>query len=84
MVTQAHYERLGELFSATCKLSPRERAAVLDRECADDPSLRAEVEALLAKDAESKSFLESPALGDDFRLEAGATRMEPERSLDGA
>ncbi|MHC4092975.1 MAG: tetratricopeptide repeat protein, partial [Planctomycetota bacterium] len=83
MVTPERYERLGELFSATCKLSPRERAAALDRECADDPSLRRDVEALLAKDSDPSSFLENPALGDDFRLEAATPAMESERSLVG-
>ena len=63
MLTPQRYERLGELFAATCELPPRQRATLLDRECADDPSLRTEVEALLAKDADSRSFLESRGAG---------------------
>jgi hypothetical protein len=36
------------LFQAVVALSGPERAAFLDRECADDPPLRARLEALLA------------------------------------
>lgn len=69
MVTPQRYKRLGELFAAACKLPRHERARLLDLECAGDPTLRSEVETLLAKDAESESFLESPVLGAEFLLE---------------
>ncbi|HEV2799751.1 MAG TPA: protein kinase [Pyrinomonadaceae bacterium] len=40
---------------------PAERARLLDRACAGDTDLRAEVESLLAHHAPSESFIESPA-----------------------
>lgn len=43
--------------------SPGERAAFLDRACADAPDVRGEVEALLRADEEAGSFLETPAAG---------------------
>lgn len=43
--------RLQALFHEAVELGAEERAAYLDRECADDAALRAELEALLAQDA---------------------------------
>jgi hypothetical protein len=43
--------------------SPDDRAAFLDRACADAPGVRAEVEALLRAGDAAGSFLESPAVG---------------------
>jgi serine/threonine protein kinase len=43
--------------------SPADRAAYLDRVCADDSALRARVEALLAVHDRAGGFLESPARG---------------------
>ncbi len=43
-------------------LPAAERAAFLERECPDDPSLRAEIESLLAASSDAGSFLEEPAL----------------------
>ena len=63
MTTPQRYERLRRLFAGTCDIEPKERASVLNDECAGDPSLRAEVEALLASDAAPDPFLESNALG---------------------
>lgn len=60
--------RLHELFAATCDLEPQQRAALLDRECAGDPTLRQEVEAMLDQDAASRAFLDAPALGENFDL----------------
>ncbi|HKF42756.1 MAG TPA: protein kinase [Thermoanaerobaculia bacterium] len=47
------------LFDAARELAAQERAALLDRECAGDSDLRAEVDSLLAKD-EGDSFLDEP------------------------
>ncbi len=68
MLSPQRYERLHQLFTAVCELPADERAAVLDRECADDPSLQEKVEALLAKDPGGGSFMEQPALGEDCGL----------------
>ena len=48
-------ERLESLFEAALDLSPTERAALLDRECADDAALRARLEELLAADADAEA-----------------------------
>ncbi len=42
------YERAKALFLAVCDLDPPQQAAHLDKECAHEPELRAEVESLLA------------------------------------
>ena len=41
--------RLSDLFQRALDVASEERAAWLDRECAGDEALRAEVEALLAR-----------------------------------
>jgi serine/threonine protein kinase/Tol biopolymer transport system component len=57
-------ERLKELFGAALQLKPEERSAFLDKACSDDPTLRQEVEALLAASADASSdFLEPPTEG---------------------
>ncbi|MBX3399647.1 MAG: protein kinase [Gemmataceae bacterium] len=48
------------LFELAVNTPPTERAALLDRECAGNPGLRARIEALLAADAASHSPLDSP------------------------
>lgn len=42
--------RLQSLFDAAVELAPADRAAFLDRECADDPALREQLRSLLAVD----------------------------------
>jgi hypothetical protein len=54
----AQYDRLHRLFETACGLEPQQRSALLDRECAGDPTMRREVEALLARDRDPTSFLE--------------------------
>ncbi|PYJ07787.1 MAG: hypothetical protein DMF06_14730 [Verrucomicrobia bacterium] len=56
------YSRLQELFDAVVDLPPDIRAAVLERQCEGDASLRQEIEALLAADAPCASFDGQPAL----------------------
>lgn len=54
------WPRVNELFAAAAELQEPERTQFLEQECADDPALRAEVESLLASDAESSDFIEEP------------------------
>ncbi|MEY2562487.1 MAG: eukaryotic-like serine/threonine-protein kinase [Verrucomicrobiota bacterium] len=54
------WDRVKELFEAAADLAPRERAILLDRECAGDESLRAEIESLMASDAQTDGFIETP------------------------
>ena len=60
MATPERHERVYELFVKARKLDEAARAGYLDKACADDASLRKEVEALLAQDSEMTSFLEQP------------------------
>ena len=52
------------MLQAALERAPAERAAVLDRECAGDAELRAEVESLLASERPAESFLGSNAAED--------------------
>ena len=59
-------ERIKAVFAEAAGLaSPEARARYLNQACAGDPTLRAEVEAMLAAEIEAGSFLESPILGPD-------------------
>ena len=60
MTTPERHEKVYELFVNARKRDDVARAAYLAKACADDPSLREEVEALLAQDSEMTSFLEQP------------------------
>ena len=70
MTSSHRYKRLEELFEAVRDLPPTKRTKLLDEQCADDPELRSELEALLAKHADPGGFLESPALGPGFNLKS--------------
>ena len=50
-MTDRRSDRVQALFDHAVELAPQERAAFLDAACPQDPTLRAEVEALLAYDA---------------------------------
>ncbi len=81
MISQKRYERLCELFTATFELSAQERAAALAQRCADDPSLRDEVEAMVARHAEDAAVLGTAALGvDATALRSG---VRPAANLEG-
>ncbi|HEX6284529.1 MAG TPA: protein kinase, partial [Pyrinomonadaceae bacterium] len=43
-------------------LAPSQRTAFLEQICVDDPALLAKVQALLSRQSEAESFLESPAV----------------------
>lgn len=65
-MAEEHIERVKDLFYRAADLPPAEQQALLDAACAEDPSLRAAVEKLLADDARLctdlsvASFLHSP------------------------
>jgi WD40 repeat protein/predicted Ser/Thr protein kinase len=59
--------RLWGLFNQAADLPPAQQQALLDAACADDPTLRAEVEQLLASDAllqadDERTFLQTPVV----------------------
>lgn len=57
-----NWDQVKAIFSETLPLSPAERAARLEALCGSDQLLRAEVERLLAANAEAETFLEKPFL----------------------
>ncbi len=81
MNASQRYERLHRLFEAVRDLPPPEREKMLAEKCSDDPALRSEVEQLLERHAEPGGFLQRPALGSSFSVEAAATVVEPASDL---
>ena len=53
------HKRVKEIFLEVCDLAPEERAAFLASACAEDPSLRPEVEEMLAFEEGESSFLDA-------------------------
>jgi eukaryotic-like serine/threonine-protein kinase len=56
------WQQARQLFHACIELGARDRADLLERECAGDPGLKAEVESLLDQADENGSFMEQPAV----------------------
>ena len=56
------FKRVKEIFQAALKIDSDRRSPFLEEACGGDPALREEVERLLRREDESKSFLETPAL----------------------
>ena len=78
-MSDAHWEKLKEIFHAALALAPDERTAYLDRACDGDTSLRVAVESLL-KSHEETGFIDEPAyraaaemLLNDAEFESGQT-----------
>jgi serine/threonine-protein kinase len=61
------WARLKELFRVAFEYDPTRRAAYLDEACADDTTLRAEIESLLASHDHAENFIESPAFADTVK-----------------
>src|SRR5438093_3893316 len=59
------WRRVEELFQGAVERAPEERKGFLAEACRNDTDLRQQVELLLAKDAQARSFLESAHLDDD-------------------
>src|SRR5688572_363595 len=57
-IDPARWRRIQELFHAALELPEQSRRAFLESECADDPSLVSDVEALLVEDARHTSLLD--------------------------
>ena len=64
MVTPERWREVERLLHAALERAPGERAALLDRECAGDAALRAEVESLLASERPAEEFLATNAAAD--------------------
>lgn len=78
------WQRIEAILDQVLDLPPAERTALLGSACAEDPELRAEVETLLAADAEAGGFLGVPAseYAPDLLAEAAAGE-EGEENLAG-
>jgi serine/threonine protein kinase len=61
------WRRVEELFQEALDRAPEARQAFLEEVCGNDADLRRQVELLLAKDAQAKSFLEPAPLHEDSR-----------------
>jgi serine/threonine protein kinase len=61
-MTPERWQQIEKLFHSALELDPDRRVSFLDQACAADPSLRGEVESLIASNEEAKegSFLRSP------------------------
>ncbi len=79
-MTPDRWRQIEHLLQAALKLDPAERAALLARECVDDPSLLKEVESLLAAEKNAQTFLVANALEDAAVLLADA---DPDVSMIG-
>ncbi len=55
------WRRVDRLFEAVLDRPPPDRGAFLDRECAEDPGLKREIEKLLEADARASDFLDDPS-----------------------
>jgi serine/threonine-protein kinase len=55
------WHQIRTLFEKVCELDSRERELQLAKRCADDPTLRAEVESLLAASDAAPAFFETPS-----------------------
>ena len=61
MITHDRWQRIKEIFHSAQDRTPAERSDFLNEVCADDVTMREEVEALLTADADNDDFLSSPA-----------------------
>jgi Tol biopolymer transport system component len=60
-MTPQQWQQVKALFHSALQLAPESRAAFLDEACAREPSLREEVESLIAAHEQPGSFIDSPA-----------------------
>jgi len=72
--------RVEQLVQEALELAPEQRSEFLERRCAGDSHLRAEVESLLAFEKDAHSFMEAPAL--QVAAEALARKDSPAQAAD--
>ena len=61
-MTPVKWEQVTEIYHSALELESAERQTFLDEQCAEDESLRREVESLLAADAEAGGFISEPVI----------------------
>ena len=62
---QERWQTVRVLFHSALEHEPEERPALLDHVCGGDADLRHQVELLLARELEARSFMETPTLDED-------------------
>src|SRR5713226_5398416 len=60
-MSDTRWQRVEDIFHRAVELAPGARSAFLEQACAADPSLRREVESLLAHDCEEGATFAGPA-----------------------
>jgi serine/threonine protein kinase len=60
-VNPERWREIERLYHSAMERPPRDREAFLESECANDDSLRIEVQALLSREGSADDFLEEPA-----------------------
>ena len=76
-MTPERYHQIERVFHAARERTLCERPAFLEEACGDDTELRAQVEAMLARDGQCDQMIDTPALGAGFDLRA-AEATEPD------
>ena len=61
-MTPERWQKISHLYNAALARDAKERAALLDRACGGDSTLRSEVESLLAQGSATEAFMAEPAL----------------------
>src|SRR5436190_7804424 len=72
-MTPQRWKRVESIYHDALQLAAENRAAFLDAVCADDPSLRHEVESLISESKDGADFLERPAI--EIQAESIARRQ---------
>jgi len=78
-MTPEHWEEIEAVFQSALTREANERSTFVDRECAGNETLRAEVAALLSAEEESRDFLNCSAL----EISAGQLARQRARSVAG-
>ena len=80
--TPERWARVEAVLDGAMELSASERAAYLDRACAGDRGLRADVDSLLDAEARAGAFMEIPAVARSGERSAGEISAGDTRALD--
>ncbi|HEY6802351.1 MAG TPA: serine/threonine-protein kinase [Pyrinomonadaceae bacterium] len=75
-MTPEAWQKLKAIFHAALELEPREREVLLDDACSGDPSLRSQIEKLLALHEDNHPFLEAPAIIDVGVIDEPSSAVE--------
>jgi serine/threonine-protein kinase len=81
-MSNGNWKKAKEVFGDALEVAPKNRAVFLDKACAEDESLRREVESLLSSHDSAESFMETPAVAKVAgMIEAETKHLEGGQSL---